>query len=149
MNDNLFKQTHDMFNAESETLEEIIDDSIKKINILEITEIVQIYYRIINISSIIKVIKSQCNEKKKEQLELVKKTKETEIIIKKKFDETLHQGITKQLSEKIKNLTNDLKENNQKKTREEIKNDAKSFEKLREIMSTREFVEQYDKELKK
>ena len=56
--------------------------------------------------------------------------------------------LKKSIEDSRKNLK-DLKTNQSKKTKNEIENQAKMYEKLRQIMSTKEFVDQYNKVLDK
>ena len=149
MSEDSFKQqqqkTNDeSFSQESKVLEESIEETLKKLESLKITEIIQIYYKVINMSSMIRALKSQ-NDTSIHKLE---KIKHIENIIKEKFNAIIHKSITEQLAKEIKKSMIHLKkiknENKQKRNTETIKQEAKLFEKLREIMSTKEFVDQYN-----
>ncbi len=120
-------------------------DSIKKASNVElkIDEIVQIYYQVISISCIIKALKPQSDK----QTEILQRITGANMLIKKEFDVQIHPRILEQLSEKIKTLTRELSTNSQAKTKQEIKDEGKAFDRLREMLSTKEFVKQYDKEL--
>ena len=49
------------------------------------------------------------------------------------------------ITNSISEITNNLQSlNSEQKSKETIENEAKLYEKLREIMSTKEFVKQYD-----
>jgi hypothetical protein len=51
----------------------------------------------------------------------------------------------KNIANSISNITRNLQSlNSEQKSKETIENEAKLYEKLREIMSTKEFVNQYD-----
>ena len=51
----------------------------------------------------------------------------------------------KNITNSISNITGNLQSlNSEQKSKETIENEAKLYEKLREIMSTKEFVKQYD-----
>jgi hypothetical protein len=51
----------------------------------------------------------------------------------------------KHITNSISNITSNLQSiNSEQKSNETIENEAKLYEKLREIMSTKEFVKQYD-----
>ena len=53
--------------------------------------------------------------------------------------------ILKHITNSISNITSNLQSiNSEQKSKETIENEAKLYEKLREIMSTKEFVKQYD-----
>ena len=76
--------------------------------------------------------------------------------------ETLSKKLTQDISEseqqthlekinKIQKSTTDLKllgQNSEAKTKEIIENEARLYKELRELMSTKEFVEQYDSGIK-
>ena len=69
-----------------------------------------------------------------------------------KFNSNLHPLLTTQLLKLLENSRENLK--NMKtdqggKTKDEIENQAKEYEKLRQIMSTKEFIEQYNTTLEK
>ena len=51
----------------------------------------------------------------------------------------------KHITNSISDITSNLQSiNSEQKSKETIENEAKLYEKLREIMSTKEFVKQYD-----
>ena len=67
------------------------------------------------------------------------------------FSKSLHPVILSQLVNSIQKSTNDLKllgQNSEAKTKEIIENEARLYKELRELMSTKEFVEQYDSGIK-
>ncbi|MEJ2259932.1 MAG: hypothetical protein P8X78_05430 [Nitrosopumilaceae archaeon] len=71
---------------------------------------------------------------------------ETEKYVNGKFNNSIHPQIVSHLENSIEEIRNDLKNiNRDNKTKIEIENQAKMFEHLRQIMSTKEFVDQYDK----
>lgn len=130
-----------MFRAESVKLQNLINNITP--SELSVPEIVDTYYQIMNVSSMIVMIKQL--EKHKELLPTIS---ETERIISEKFNSQIHPKILDYLSKSIQDTMNSIQSTTTThKSREDIENDAKRFEALREKMSTREFVEQYDKGL--
>ncbi|MGY5150533.1 MAG: hypothetical protein ACW9W3_10790 [Candidatus Nitrosopumilus sp. bin_68KS] len=133
-----------MFVTESEKLQNLINTAETKSN-LSIHEIIETYYQVINVSSMITMIKAQTNS---ENSLLLDKIQNTESIISKKFNSDVHPKITQQLVSSIQETTKNLQSGNSgEKSKEQIESDAKSFEELRQKMSTKEFVEQYEKGL--
>lgn len=133
-----------MFVTESEKLQNLINTAETKSN-LSIHEIIETYYQVMNVSSMITMIKAQTNS---ENSLLLDKIQNTESIISKKFNSDVHPKITQQLVSSIQETTKNLQSGNSgEKSKEQIESDAKSFEELRQKMSTKEFVEQYEKGL--
>ncbi len=133
-----------MFQTESEKLENLINNAISKSELF-LHEIIETYYQIINVSSMITMLKSQIDVGKHQSF--LEKIQETEKIISEKFNSTIHPQIMVQLTNSIENTKKNLQSGNVGKSKEEIENEAKKYEKLRQMMSTKEFVEQYDKGL--
>ena len=107
-------------------------------NDLTVNQIVQVYYQITNISSMIVVIKQQLKQS-------TEKILRTEKFINENFNSIIHPKIMDHIENSISNITTDLQSlNSGQKSKETIENEAKLYEKLREIMSTKEFVKQYD-----
>jgi ketol-acid reductoisomerase len=77
--------------------------------------------------------------------ELLTKIQQSEKLISQRFDSVLHPKIVENLSNSIQKLTKSLQSgNSSEKTKEQTESDAKLFDKMRQTMSTKEFVEQYD-----
>jgi len=134
-----------MFHTESEKLENLINNATTKSE-LSIHEIIETYYQIMNISSMITMLKPQIDVGK--QQSFLGKIQETEKIISEKFNSIIHPQIIEQLTNSIENTTKNLQSGSTgKKSKEEIENQVKLYEELRQKMSTKEFVEQYDKGL--
>lgn len=129
------------FVSESQKLQNLIDNVNNK-NDMNIHEIVETYYRVMNVSSMATMLKQQVGFEPKE---LLKKIQESENLISEKFDSDIHPKILQKLSVTIQELTKNLQsENLSKKSKEQIESDARLFEELRQTMSTKEFVEQYE-----
>lgn len=141
---NSFDQISNSFLEESKKLEISINDSLEKSN-LAISEIIPLYYQIMNVNSLISILNQQIQNQDRD-LQIILKLKEIQKLISEKFDSKLHKSILIQLSNLISETTKKLSSNaNLEKSKVQIQKEAKLYEELRQIMSTREFVEQYDK----
>ena len=110
-------------------------------NELPVNQIVEIYYQITNVSSMIEVMKQQID---KSDLSSFEKISNVENFISKKFNSTIHPKIMNNIENSISEITKNLQSlDSDQKSKEIIENEAKLYEKLREIMSTKEFVKQY------
>ena len=127
----------ELFTSEFDKLENSVN-SIKFDDDLTINQIVEVYYQITNISSMIVVIKPQFDQNNDKILYAEK-------FISKKFNSTIHPKIMQSIVNSISGITSNLQSiNSEQKSKETIETEAKLYEKLREIMSTKEFVKQYD-----
>ncbi len=134
-----------MFEAESTKLENLISNATTKSE-LSLHEIVETYYQIMNVSSMITMLKTQLNVD--EHQLLLNKIAEIDKVISEKFNPIVHPQVIQQLTKSIEYTTKSLQSgNSEQKSKEDIENDAKLYEELRKKMSTKEFVEQYDKGL--
>ncbi len=133
-----------MFDIESQKLRNLVDTAGSKPN-LNIHEIVETYYQVMNVSSMSTMLRGQAESKSESLLD---KIHETEKLISEQFNSKAHPQIMKILSDSILADSKKLQSiSSGKKSKEEIELDAKLFENLRQKMSTKEFVEQYDKRL--
>jgi len=137
------------FFTESDKLEAEIDHLLQKSKKFSINEIVSIYYQIMNITSLIQFLKQNISNNNSEKTQtLLEKIKLSENLIGTTFNINLHSMFLSHLTDNIQEIMTNLKSNEGKeKTREIIEQEAKLYEKLRATMSTKEFVEQYDKGL--
>ena len=129
-----------MFDAESQNLETLFDTADSKTD-MNIHEIVETYYQVMNVSSMALMLKTQA---KSEPEELMEKIQKTEKLISSRFDSAIHPKIMEKLSMSIQELTKTLQSHSGEKSKEQTELDAKLFEELRQNMSTKEFVEQYE-----
>jgi len=130
-----------MFVSESQKLHNLIDIANNKID-MNIHEIVETYYQVMNVSSMATMLKQQAYFEPKELLE---KIQESEHLISEKFNSIIHPKILQKLSVTVQELTKHLQSGNLgEKSKEQIESDSRLFEELRQNMSTKEFVEQYD-----
>ena len=128
-----------IFDSESQKLSSLFDVADSKID-MGIHEIVETYYQVMNVSSMATML-----ERQPESEELIKKIKQTKKLISERFDSDIHPKIMGHLSVSIQELTKILQSGNSgKKSKEQIESDAKLFDELRQTMSTKEFVEQYE-----
>ena len=130
----------ELFIIEFEKLENLVN-KLNSENELPVNQIVEIYYQITNVSSMIEVMKQQID---KSDLSSFEKISNVENFISKKFNSTIHPKIMNNIENSISEITKNLQSlDSDQKSKEIIENEAKLYEKLREIMSTKEFVKQY------
>jgi len=133
-----------IFDDEYLKLQNLINIADSKSN-LNIHEIVETYYQVMNVSSMSTMLKEQVESQSDS---LLNKIQIIDKSISEQFNSNIHPRIMKTLSTSIKETTKRLQSGNAgKKSKEEIESEAKLFEELRQKMSTREFVEQYNKGL--
>lgn len=155
-NNESFQETCNLFNSESKILQDTIENTLGKDEQLSIREIVNVYYQIMNVNSLLEFLKQQIASIEKshlteEQKLLLSQINNTENLISTKFDANLHPVVMSQLTNSIKNSMTSLKsakKDIEKKSKEDIEQQAQLYDRLRELMSTKEFVDQYDKGLK-
>ncbi|QLH06379.1 hypothetical protein [Nitrosopumilus ureiphilus] len=133
-----------MFDTESKKLSNMINIAETKSD-LSIPEIIDTYYQIINVSSMNTMLKQQISSDN--QKTLLDKILEIEKMITEKFNSDIHPRIMEDLVKSIQETTRILQSGSGQKSKEDIENEAKFYEELRQKMSTKEFVEQYDKGL--
>jgi hypothetical protein len=127
----------ELFTSEYDKLENLVN-AMNFNDELHVNQIVEVYYQIINVSSMITVVKPQLAQNNDKILYAEK-------FISEKFNSIIHPKIMKHITNSISNITSNLQSiNSEQKSKETIENEAKLYEKLREIMSTKEFVKQYD-----
>ncbi len=132
----------ELFISESDKLENLVN-AMNFDDELNVNQIVEVYYQITNISSMIIVMKQQLDQTN--NIASHEKILNTEKFISDKFNSDIHPKIIQSITHSISNITGNLQSlNSEQKSKETIENEAKLYEKLREIMSTKEFVKQYD-----
>lgn len=137
-----FNEIFEMFQIESEKLHNLIN-SINSVSDLPLSGIVELYYQIINISSMITMLKQQNLETHVHRKILV-----IEQLISEKFNLDIHLQIMKKLENSIRDTTAHLQSiNPNEKSKNDVEKESKLYDELRQKMSTKEFVEQYDKGL--
>ena len=141
--------TVNLFYSESNKLEEVISQFLKNSEKISLSEIIGLYYQIINVTSLVKFLRQNLKDtdNMKEDNLLLDKIQEIEKYIDEKFDSDLHLLLMSNLEKYIETLKIKLKDfttNHPEKTKEVVENQAKMYEELRQIMSTKEFVDQYN-----
>ena len=127
----------ELFTSEYDKLENLVNGLNFDIE-LSVNQIVEIYYQITNVSSMIMVVKPQLDQNNDKILYVEK-------FISEKFNSIIHPKIMEHITNSISDITSNLQSiNSEQKSKETIETEAKLYEKLREIMSTKEFVKQYD-----
>ena len=133
-----------MFDDESLKLQNLIDIADSKSD-LSVHEIVEIYYQVMNISSMSTMFKEQVESQSNSFLDKIQVIDKS---ISEQFNSNIHPRIMKTLSTSIRETTEKLQSGDTgTKSKEQIESEAKLFEELRQKMSTMEFVEQYNKGL--
>ena len=137
----------DLLNSEFEKLQNIIE-SITKNSEKTIPDIISLYYQVTMVQTFSKKLSSDIESiETSEQQKFLNKIDEIQKFVTENFTKSLHPNILSQLVISIQNSTDSLKqlgENSEQKTKETIENEALLYKKLRELMSTKEFVEQYE-----
>ena len=131
----------ELFDTEFGKFENLVNE-INLENQLSANQIVSIYYQITSVTSMIEVMKQQIDNSDSNSLQ---KISNAENFISKKFNSVIHPKIMTNITNSISEITENLQSiNSEQKSKQTIENEAKLYEKLREIMSTKEFVKQYD-----
>lgn len=148
-NESYFDETSKTLISESEKLETSIDHLSQKSDKFSIEELIPVYYQVMNVTSLLHFLKQNISNDNSEKTQtLLEKIASTENLIRNKFNANLHPMFLSHLTDYVQETMTNLKSNNGKeKTNGIIEEEAKLYEKLRQAMSTKEFVEQYDKGL--
>lgn len=142
-------ETLELFTSESEKLQKIID-SIPKTSEKKLSDIINLYYQVTMVQTLAKKIKSELKSLTENQ-NLFDEINKTEEYMNEKFSKSLHPEILSELTSSIQVSTDNLKQlgqNSEQKTKETIEKEALLYKELRELMSTKEFVEQYETGIK-
>ena len=135
-----FEDISKMFHAEHEKLISLMDLANQKSD-LSLHEIVETYYQIMNMSSMITMLNQQLDSN--DHKSLLDEITKTEELISKKFNGEIHPQILQNLTKSIQDTTTHLQSSTTENSQKEIEDNAKQYEELRQKMSTKEFVEQY------
>ena len=138
----------ELLDSEFEKFQTIID-SISKNSKKMIPDIVSLYFHATMVETLTKKIRQDIVES--EQQTHLEKINKIQKYVDENFSKSLHPEILSQLVNSIKKSTDNLKlldQNSEEKTKEIIENEAQLYKELRELMSTKEFVEQYDSGIK-
>ena len=138
----------ELLDSEFEKFQNLINSIPKNSKIL-IPDIVSLYFQATMVETLSKKLREDMSES--EQQKHLEKVNTIQKYVNENFSKSLHPEILSQLENSIQKSTNDLKnlgQNPEEKTKEIIENEAQLYKELRELMSTKEFVEQYDAGIK-
>ena len=145
------ENSFELITSESKKLQQIIE-AISKIPEKNIPDIINLYYQAVMVQTLAKKLKNDFGSFDKfEHKKLSDKIDKIEKYLVDNFTKSLHPEILTQLTNSIQNSTENLKllgKNSEQKTKETIEKEALLYKELRELMSTKEFVEQYEIGLK-
>jgi len=145
------ENSFELITSESKKLQQIIE-AISKIPEKNIPDIINLYYQAVMVQTLAKKLKNVFGSfDKSEHKKLSDKIDKIEKYLVDNFTKSLHPEILTQLTNSIQNSTENLKllgKNSEQKTKETIEKEALLYKELRELMSTKEFVEQYEIGLK-
>jgi hypothetical protein len=140
-----------LLSSESEKLQQTIE-IISKTSEKKIPDIINLYYQVVMLQTLAKKLKDDFESSdKSEHKKLLDKIAEIQKYLVDNFTKSLHPEILSQLTNSIQNSTENLKllgQYSEQKTKETIEQEALLYKELRELMSTKEFVEQYEIGLK-
>ena len=138
----------DLLDSEFEKFQKIID-SISKNSKKMIPDIVHLYFQATMVETLSKKLRQDIVES--EQQTYLEKINKIQKYVDENFSKSLHPKILSQLINSIQKSTDNLKlldQNSEQKTKEIIENEAQLYKELRELMSTKQFVEQYESGIK-
>ena len=138
----------ELLDSEFEKFQSIID-SISKNSKKMIPDIVSLYFQATMVETLSKKLRQDIVES--DQQTYLEKINKIQKYVDENFSKSLHPEILSQLINSIQESTDNLKlleQNSEEKTKEIIENEARLYKELRELMSTKEFVEQYDSGIK-
>ena len=138
----------ELLDSEFEKFQSIID-SIPKNSEKMIPDIVSLYFQATMVETLSKKLRQDIVES--DQQTYLEKINKIQKYVDENFSKSLHPEILSQLINSIQESTDNLKlldQNSEQKTKEIIENEATLYKELRELMSTKEFVEQYESGIK-
>ena len=138
----------ELLDSEFEKFQSIID-SISKNSKKMIPDIVSLYFQATMVETLSKKLRQDIVES--DQQTYLEKINKIQKYVDENFSKSLHPEILSQLINSIQESTDNLKllgQNSEQKTKEIVEKEALLYKELRELMSTKEFVEQYEVGLK-
>ena len=138
----------ELLDSEFEKFQSIID-SISKNSKKMIPDIVSLYFQATMVETLSKKFRQDIVES--DQQTYLEKINKIQKYVDENFSKSLHPEILSQLINSIQESTDNLKlleQNSEEKTKEIIENEAQLYKELRELMSTKQFVEQYESGIK-
>ena len=137
-----------LLDSEFEKFQKIID-SMPKNSEKMIPDIVSLYFQATMVETLSKKLRQDIVES--DQQTYLEKINKIQKYVDENFSKSLHPEILSQLINSIKESTDNLKlleQNSEEKTKEIIETEAQLYKELRELMSTKQFVEQYESGIK-
>ena len=137
-----------ILDSEFEKFQKIID-SMPKNSKKMIPDIVNLYFQATMVETLAKKLTQDISES--EQQTNLEKINKIQKYVDENFSKSLLPEILSQLINSIQESTDNLKlldQNSEEKTKEIIENEAQLYKELRELMSTKQFVEQYESGIK-
>jgi len=137
-----------LLDSEFEKFQKIID-SMPKNSEKMIPDIVSLYFQATMVETLSKKLRQDIVES--DQQTYLEKINKIQKYVDENFSKSLHPEILSQLINSIQESTDNLKlldQNSEEKTKEIIENEAQLYKELRELMSTKQFVEQYESGIK-
>ena len=138
----------ELLDSEFEKFQKLMD-SIPKNSEKIIPDMVNLYFQATMVETLSKKLKEDISGS--EQQKHLEKINTIQKYVDENFSKSLHPEILSQLINSIQQYTDNLKllgQSTEEKTKEIIENEARLYKELRELMSTKEFVEQYDAGIK-
>ncbi|MEC7372932.1 MAG: hypothetical protein VYC37_00720 [Thermoproteota archaeon] len=138
----------ELLDSEFEKFQKLIN-SIPKNSEKIIPDIVNLYFQATMVETLSKKLKEDISGS--EQQKHLEKINTIQKYVDENFSKSLHPEILSQLINSIQKSTDNLKllgQSTEEKTKEIIENEARLYKELRELMSTKEFVKQYDAGIK-
>ena len=138
----------ELLDSEFEKFQKLMD-SIPKNSEKIIPDIISLYFQATMVETLSKKLKEDISGS--EQQKHLEKINTIQKYVDENFSKSLHPEILSQLVNSIQKHTDNLKllgQSTEEKTKEIIENEARLYKELRELMSTKEFVEQYDAGIK-
>ena len=138
----------ELLDSEFEKFQTIIG-SISKNSKKMIPDIVSLYFQATMVETLSKKLRQDIVES--DQQKYLEKINKIQKYVDENFSKSLHPEILSQLINSIQESTDNLKlleQNSEEKTKEIIENEAQLYKELRELMSTKQFVEQYESGIK-
>jgi len=127
-----------LLGAACDELARTLDDLPKRT--LSNAEIIEAYYRIMSVISAESALKQQCSD----SMKIISRSAD----LRKRFNEALHSRATTELDDAIAKYLDSLDTKMHEKSENELKAESAKYDLLRQTMSTKEFVMQYEAGLK-
>ena len=151
VSDPLVGNSFKIITSEYEKLQQTIE-TMSKISEKSIPGIINLYYQAVMVKTLTKKLQDDFESSDEpEHKKLIDMIEEIQKYLVDNFTKSLHPEILTQLTNSIQSSTENLKllgQNSEQKTKEIIEKEALLYKNLRELMSTKEFVEQYEIGLK-